>query len=178
MSDTLRRARELDPQALGRLYDEHAPAIYAYLYRRIGSAQEAEELTGDVFVRLLETLRSDGLGRAPLRAWLYRVAHNLAVDHLRRGRPDPWPDEALQAAAGAEPSPEELLSGNGLASALAALTADQQQVLALRFGEGLTAPAVAEIVDKSVGAVVALQHRALAALRRLLEDGEHDNNLI
>ena len=172
MGDTLRRARELDPQALGRLYDEHAPAIYAYLYRRIGSAQEAEELTGDVFVRLLETLRSDGLGRAPLRAWLYRVAHNLAMDWFRRQKKMPGIPLAEDLVAdNGQPSDivEDRQVRQRLRASIQRLTPDQQRVILLRFAEGFPAAVVAGLIGKSEGAVKILQHRAVSRLRKLLE---------
>jgi RNA polymerase sigma-70 factor (ECF subfamily) len=168
----LERARAYDADALGELYDEYAPRIYAYLYRRVQDAQLAEDLTGEVFVRMLQAIQARRSWHTSLQGWLYRVAHNLAVDTYRKQPPTPELelDERLVAdQADPESVVAERLSRRRLWSAIRRLTPDQQQVLALRFGEQLTAREVGEIVGKSVSAVEALQHRALAALRRILE---------
>ena len=172
----LERAKEYDEAALGELYDGHAPRIYAYIYRRVSDATVAEDLTADVFVRVLQAVQSERFWKTSFQAWLYRIAHNLVVDHYRRGAKvnETELDERLVAAAeGPDAAVEDQLSRQQLGGALQRLTPDQQQVLALRFGEGLTAREVAEVVDKTVGAVEALQHRALAAMRRVLEKVEN-----
>ena len=176
----LEQARAYDEEALGTLYDRYAPLIYAYVYRRIHDAQTAEDLTSEVFVRMLAAIRDDKVWHTSFRAWLYRIAHNLVVDHYRKQPPTPALalDERLVAD---EDDPEsavaERLSHRHLLSAISRLTPDQQQVLALRFGEQLTAREVGEVMGKSVSAVEALQHRGLAALRRSLQkDGEGWND--
>jgi RNA polymerase sigma-70 factor (ECF subfamily) len=169
----LERARAYDEDALGELYDQYAPLIYAYLYRRVHDAQLAEDLTGEVFVRVLQAIQSEQFWHTSFRGWLYRIAHNLVVDHYRKQPPVPMLalDEKLVAAQGDPDSAlAEKLSRQGLLAAISHLTLDQQQVLVLRFGEQLAAREVAEVMDKSVGAVEALQHRALTALRRILKE--------
>ena len=168
----LKRARQYDEAALGELYDQYAPRIYAYVYRRVGDACLAEDLTGDVFVRVIQAIQSERLWHTSFRAWLYRIAHNLVADHYRRQRPvvESELDERLVAAEDDPVSAvAEQLSRQRLRAAISRLTPDQQQVLALRFGEGMKAREVAEVMGKSVGAIEALQHRALAALRRVLK---------
>jgi RNA polymerase sigma-70 factor (ECF subfamily) len=168
----LERAQHYDEGALGELYDRYAPRIYRYVYRHVGDAVLAEDLTGDVFVRVLQALQSERFWQTSFQAWLYRIAHNLVVDHYRRGAKvnEIELDERLvSAGAGPDAVVEDRFFYQQLGKALQVLTPDQQQVMALRFGEGLTAREVAEVVDKTVGAVEALQHRALAALRRVLE---------
>ena len=172
-SAVLRRARADDEEALGKLYDLYAPRIYGYIFRRVQDAQAAEDLTGEVFVRVLQAIRSEQFWHTSFRAWLYRIAHNLVVDHYRRQPPTPALalDERLVAASeDLESALTDTLSRQRLQAAIGRLTPDQQQVLALRFGEQLSARDVAEIVGKSVGAVEALQHRAIATLRRILEE--------
>jgi RNA polymerase sigma-70 factor (ECF subfamily) len=169
----LERARAYDEDALGELYDQYAPLIYAYLYRRVHDAQLAEDLTGEVFVRVLQAIQSEQFWHTSFRGWLYRIAHNLVVDHYRKQPPVPMLalDEKLVAVQGDPDSAlAEKLSRQGLLAAISQLTLDQQQVLVLRFGEQLAAREVAEVMDKSVGAVEALQHRALTALRRILKE--------
>jgi RNA polymerase sigma-70 factor (ECF subfamily) len=168
----LERAKQYDEAALGELYDSYAPRIYAYIYRRVGDAHVAEDLTGDVFVRVIQAIQSERFWHTSFHAWLYRIAHNLVADHYRRQPPaaDLELDERLVAAEDDPASAvAERLSHRRLRAAISRLTLDQQQVLVLRFGEGMTARGAAEVMDKSTGAIEALQHRALAALRRVLK---------
>jgi RNA polymerase sigma-70 factor (ECF subfamily) len=167
----LERARAFEEEALGELYDQYAPLVYSYLYRRVNDAALAEDMTSEVFLRMVTALRSETEWHTSFRAWIYRVAHNLVVDHYRR-RP-PAPELALEEDLMAddvdlESALAEQLSRQRLQGAIRLLTPDQQQVLALRLGEELQAREVAEVMGKSIGAVEQLQHRALAALRRLL----------
>lgn len=171
----LERAKQYDAAALGELYDLYAPRIYAYIHRRVSNAQLAEDLTGDVFVRVMRAIRSERFWNTSFQAWLYRIAHNLVVDYYRR-RPatsDLELDERLLAAQGdlAADVAQRLSRGN-LHRAIRRLTSNQQQVLALRFGEGMTSCEAAQVMDKSTGAIEALQHRALASLRRILDREE------
>jgi RNA polymerase sigma-70 factor (ECF subfamily) len=173
--DLLRRAKQYDKDALRTIYDDYAPLVYAYIYRRVGDPLLAEDLAGQVFVRVLSAIQRDRAWRISFRAWLYRIAHNVVVDY-RRGQPD---EPILQLdedrrAAGDDPAAElrDKLSRERLLAAVQDLTDDQQQVLVLRFGEGLTARQVAEVMGKSVSAVEALQYRGLASLRRRLVESE------
>jgi RNA polymerase sigma-70 factor (ECF subfamily) len=166
------RARQYDEAALAELYDCHAPRVYAYVYRRVGDPHLAEDLVGDVFVRVVEAIHSKRPWHTSFRAWLYRIAHNVVVDHYRRPQPvlcasldKGWP-------SGVEESPRDpigdTLDHQRLRAALHHLTQEQQQVLVLRFGEGLTIRETARVLHKTTGAVKALQHRAIIALRRIL----------
>ena len=171
----LEKAKQYDEAALGELYDHYAPHVYAYIYRRVGDGQLAEDLVGDVFVRVLHAIQSERFWHTSFRAWLYRIAHNLVVDHYRRQQPtiEVDVDEQLMVSedgSGGNPAlaVAERFSHQRLWVAIRRLTPDQQQVLVLRFGEGMTARETAEVMDRTAGAVEGLQHRALAALRRVL----------
>jgi RNA polymerase sigma-70 factor (ECF subfamily) len=169
----LERAREYDQVALGEIYDRYSRKIHSYIYRHLGDVHLADDLTAEVFLRMLDAVQSAKFARTSLSAWLYRIAHNLVVDHFRsqhQRKTELW-DERLRAAVD-DPTVvvEAQLAQQGLRAALSHLTQEQQQVIVLRFGEGLSAPQVAEVLDKSEGAVRALQHRALAALRRIMEE--------
>jgi RNA polymerase sigma-70 factor (ECF subfamily) len=167
----LERARSYDPAALTALYDRYAPKIFAYIYRRVGDATLAEDLTSELFVRVVRAVQNERAWRNSFTAWLYRIAHNLVVDHYRRESSEPFLslDEA-RLASDDDPAAaaEDAQTHERLGAAIRRLTPEQQQVLALRFGEGLTARETAQIVDKTTGAVEALQRRALASLRRIL----------
>jgi RNA polymerase sigma-70 factor (ECF subfamily) len=170
----LRRAKAYDEEALEEIYETYAPLMYRYIYRRVGDGMEAESLVGEVFVRMLDAIQSDRPWRSSFRGWLYRIAHNLIVDH-HRSQPDD-PVETLEGReVRAEGNPDDALKEKNrherLLSAVGELTPGQQEVLVLRFGEGLTARETAAVMEKSVSAVEALQHRGLASLRRILDGG-------
>ena len=173
----LERAKRYDEEALGELYDHFAPRIYAYIYRRLGDPHLAEDLTGDVFVRVMQAIRSERFWHTSFQAWLYRIAHNLVADHFRRHRPTVDVELGEQLAAAQDDVASVVanrLSYRRLRAAISRLTPDQQQVLALRFGEGMTARQAAEVMDRSTGAIEALQHRALARLRRTMKKEQTD----
>ncbi len=161
-----------DADAGAALYRLYADQVYRYVYYQTRDADLAADLTSEVFLRMLEHIgRYDHRG-APFRAWLFKIAHNLVIDHFReRARFAPGDLVPNEAGAG---SPDLFdLDRDRLASALNRLTGDQRQVILLRFIEDLDVKEVAAILGKTEGAIKALQHRALAALRRLLEgDGD------
>jgi RNA polymerase sigma-70 factor (ECF subfamily) len=171
-ADLLQRAQALDQDALGELYDRYAPMMYAYIYRRVSDAALAEDLTSELFVRVLRAVRNRNAWQQSFTGWLYRIAHNLVVDHYRRQPPAPALslDETSLPASHGNPvdAVEEAATGERIRAAVHHLTPDQQHVLALRFGEGLKTREISQIMDKTTGAVEALQHRALASLRRIL----------
>jgi RNA polymerase sigma-70 factor (ECF subfamily) len=141
--------------------------------RLLGDDDLAEECVAETFSRFLHALRA---GRGPqrhLKAYLFRIAHNWITDHFRRAEPVvEWKEQAAQNLPDGTPSPDEYLEDQLeqelVRRALQHLTPDQRQVVVLRFLEGWSLAEVAVALDKPVGAVKALQHRALAALRRLL----------
>jgi RNA polymerase sigma-70 factor (ECF subfamily) len=172
-SRLIEKAKTYDPEALSELYRRHADAIFRYVYYRVGEWALAEDLVGEVFVRAIEGLPTyEDTGR-PFEAWLYRIAHARVVDHYRRQqvrRATPL-DERL--VADGEIDLDRLVSDQDdirrAWKALSHLTDDQQQVVSLRFIAGHSTVEVARLLGKTEGAVKALQHRALASLRRLLE---------
>ncbi len=177
----LERARTYEPQALAEIYDRYAQPVYHYLYRLLDDPVQAEDLTGEVFLRLLRALPTSRAPRTNLRGWLYRVAHNLAMDWYRRhpkGATVEW-DDGLALEEGADAggrSPAAVVEGKQarqqLRAAIRQLTQAQQQVLVLRFVEGRTVAESAHLLDKSEGAVKVLQHRAIQRLRKLLDREE------
>ncbi len=181
-AELIRRAQHGERDAFVALYQKHYASVYNYAFYRVRDEAVASDVAADVFVRLVEKIGTFRQQGRPLLAWLYTVARNLIVDHYRRqGRfiDDERDDEtALPAWGSAEPTPDPLdyahwqLTGQELASALTQLTEEQQQVILLKFVEGFNNDEVGQRLGKSIGAVKSLQHRALAALRRVLE-GEY-----
>ncbi len=172
----LERARVCDPQALGQIYDLYAARIYSYVYHRVGDAALAEDLTGQVFLRMLEAIRNDRAWSSSFSGWIYRIAHNLVVDHFRRRSRgsqvglDDAPDVPSERHDPVD-SAEQRLAEDHLRLAITRLTEEQAQVVSLRFLEEKSIAEVAQIIGKSEGAVKALQYRAVIALRRIM-DGE------
>jgi len=169
---TLRkRAAALDESALAEIYDRYAAKIYSYIFHRTGDSTAAEDLTGDVFVRMLEAIQSNRAWTTSLQAWLYRIAHNLVVDHFRRRskRDGPELDERWMAAEDYSTTFEGLFSSNQLRTAMRFLTEEQRQVVVLKFAEGLSNAEVAEVMGKTEGAIKALQHRGLESMRRVVD---------
>jgi RNA polymerase sigma-70 factor (ECF subfamily) len=170
----LERASRAEPAALGEVYDQYADRIYAYIYRRVGQAEVAEDLTGQVFMRMLEAIRTGQGWRSSFSGWLYRIAHNLVIDYYRRrGRVTLVDiDEAapIRATLG-DPvrSAETQLNREQLRAALFQLTEEQAQVITLRFMEERSIAEVADLMDKTEGAIKALQYRAVLALRRVMQ---------
>jgi RNA polymerase sigma-70 factor, ECF subfamily len=166
------RAQRGEAEAAGLLYEAHQAAIFRYLWLRVGERETAEDLTGEVFIRMLEALPRYRSSATPFRAWLYRIARNLAIDHGRRARrvggEAPASLEAMPADLHPAGDPahqaDEKLSLEALRAALAGLEAGQREVVTLRFLSGLSLRETAAVVDKTEAAVKALQHRGLAAL--------------
>ncbi len=166
------RAQGGDVDAIGTLYDQHHESIFRYLWLRLGDRQVAEDLTGDVFMRMLTALphyRSVGL---PFRAWLYRIAHNLLVDHFRKtNNPVLIPlDEINEQSDESDPASatEQRLFVVRMNYALSKLDENQREVIVLRFVLGLPLREVTLAMGKTEAAVKSLQHRGLVALRLVL----------
>lgn len=174
-AELIRRAKEGDPAAFAEIYARLQPAVYRYVYYRVGDAATAEDLTGEVFVRLVEKIERFTPRGRPLMAWLYTIARNLVVDFYRQVGQSPSVPLDQQPVADTvdlEEAVARRLSQQRLVAALAHLTEEQRQVVLLKFIEGLDNETVARMLGRSVNAVKALQHRALAGLRRILEQDE------
>ncbi len=172
-SEWLSGARRLDERTLAEIYDALSPALFRYAIRLLGDRQSSEDVVAETFHRLLLALRSGAGPQQHLRAYLYRIAHNLAMD--RRRREARWGAqvevEGLRLAAEDDPArtAEDQIVSQKARAALWSLTADQRQVVVLKYFEGLTNEEIAAALGKPAGAVKSLQHRALEALRRMLE---------
>lgn len=167
----LRRAQALDRDALVDIYDEYHPLIYRYVYRRLGHVDAARDVTSGVFQRLLAAFHDGNGPDASVRAWLYRAAHNAVVDYYRRQQHRqhlPIDEGLIDGESNPGKDAEQRILAGEVRRALDELTPDQQQVIALKFLEGLSNKEVSAVLGKTEGAVKSLQHRGLAALRRRL----------
>jgi RNA polymerase sigma-70 factor, ECF subfamily len=168
----VRRAQAGDRQALEELYLMHFDRIYSYLQMSVGNRHDAEDLTNQTFVKMLESIDRFEWRKVPISAWLFRIAHNLAIDHFRarrRWQPEEEPPEPPGSEA--RSAEEEALQSIGRQSMLEmidGLSQDQQQVLTLKFVFNFSNAEVATILGKTEGAIKSLQHRALGSLQRQL----------
>ena len=175
----LEKAQQCDPAALGELYDRYAARIYSYILYRVGDEESAEDLTANVFIKVLDAVRLSKGWTLSFSGWLYRIAHNAVVDYFRRSTHQNYLplDEGLVVAFD-DPvaTVEGKIAATAVREAMVYLTTDQQTVIALKFFEGLTNIEAANVMEKSEGAIKSLQYRALAALRRQMErdSGEED----
>ncbi|MFC1847464.1 ECF subfamily RNA polymerase sigma factor, BldN family [Chloroflexota bacterium] len=171
------RAKQGDQKAFAQLYEEHFDRIYRYVVIRIGDRIEAEDMTQQVFLNALKSIASFKWKGAPFASWLYRIAHNQVVDYLRKKkkRPVDLLDEFLVSS---DSNPQQIAENNldieQLLVATRRLTEAQREVISLRFTGGLPIAQVAKIMNKSQGAVKALQHSAIVALRKALLVGDND----
>lgn len=171
----LRQAQALEREALAAIYDEYHPLIYRYVYRRVGEVETARDLAAGVFQRMLLAFEAARGPDRHLRAWLYRSAHNAVVDYYRRQEHRqhlPLKEDLIDGEASPAREAERQMTAERIRQALVTLTPEQQQVIVLKFLEGLSNKEVAAILGKTEGAVKSLQHRALAALERALTRAE------
>jgi RNA polymerase sigma-70 factor (ECF subfamily) len=164
------RAQGGNRDALEELYLIHFDRIYSYLHLSVGNRHDAEDLTTQTFVRMLEAIGRFRWREVPFSAWLFRIAHNLAMDHFRANR-RVQTEEKVPEPQGAEESSAEdqalhSLGRAGMLELIEGLSSEQRQVLTLKFLYGFANAEVATILGKSEGAVKSLQHRALASLQK------------
>jgi RNA polymerase sigma-70 factor (ECF subfamily) len=172
-AEIVQRAKQGEPAAFGELYSRYHAPIYRYILYRVGDQATAEDLAADVFVRLVERIDRFRYRGRPILAWLYTLARNLVTDYRRRSSRRPMVpleerDEARAANGGWDAG--QSLTSQMLAACIDRLTEDQRRVILLKFVEGLTNEATADVLGKPVGAVKSLQHRALAAIKRMLDE--------
>lgn len=172
----LERIQQHDKDALADVYDRYFDQIHRYVQYRLNEPEVAADIACEVFLALVSALKSGKPPRTSLSGWLYTVARNLAADYIKKkGRTVPLIDEIV--------SDDRELTEHAhwahlvplLKQSLQKLTDDQQHVIALRFGQGMSLAETAGIMNKSVGSIKALQHRALASLARLMpKEPRHD----
>ena len=164
------QAQQGDRHALEELYLLHFDRIYSYLHMSVGNRHDAEDLTTQVFVKMLESIGKFRWRSAPFSAWLFRIAHNLAMDHFRsnkRWQPEeevPEPDPGEGSAA--EQEALESIGRQSMLQLIEKLSREQQQVLTLKFVFNFSNGEAAKILGKTDGAVKSLQHRALVSLQK------------
>jgi RNA polymerase sigma-70 factor (ECF subfamily) len=174
------RAQAGERDALEELYLIHFDRIYSYLHMTVGNRHDAEDLTTQTFLRMLESIGRFRFQSAPFSAWLFRIAHNLSMDHFRANRR--WqPEEEVPEPAGSEErsAEDEAFHSIGRKSMLElidTLSHEQQQVLTLKFVFNFSNREAATVLGKTEGAVKSLQHRALVSLQKQLAAGDAETS--
>lgn len=167
-------------EAIAELYNRYHENIFRYIWSRVSDPQLAEDLTGDVFVRMVTNLPKYRSTAAPFLSWLFRIARNLIIDHTRKAgtqREIPLDDRAEDLKEQENNPPkvvDQLLTIEQVRDALQELNPTKQDVLVLRFMVGLSLQEVASLLGKSVGSVKVTQHRAIKELRVILEPESGD----
>lgn len=166
-SDLLQQAKRLEGTALAEIYDCYSLRVYRYAFRLLGDACLAEDCVAETFSRFLHGLRNGQGPREHVQAYLFRIAHNLVVDHYRRS-PTRELDEEVPDVGNVEVDVDHRICQGDVRTAIQELSPAQQQVIALKFWEDWENEEIAEFLHKPVGAVKSLQHRALVHLQKVL----------
>ena len=172
MRALVERAQQGDREAIEELYLIHFDRIYSYLHMSVGNRHDAEDLTTQTFLRMLESIARFKQGAAPFSAWLFRIAHNLAMDHFRANRrwqpEEEVPEPPDAQAPSAEVAALHEIGRESMLGMIDRLSHEQQQVLTLKFVFNFGNQEAASILGKTEGAVKSLQHRALLSLQKQL----------
>lgn len=167
----IEEAQAYSQDAWAHIYDRYYPQMVQYCYLRTGNRAGSEDLASEVFLEALKGIRRYRYRGVPLSAWLYRIARNLTADFQRRNARKPTVPLGEETAHADLQTPDEADSSalrHDMRAAIQQLTEDQQQVIILRFYQGLSHEETAAIMGRRSGAVRVLQNRALSALRRLV----------
>ena len=167
----VQRAQALEEAALASLYSTYYPRVYNYAFLHLGDVHAAEDLTSDVMLKVLESIKKYRFRGPPFSAWVFRIARNKLID-LHRRRKRRGEVDLTEPLAAMQISPQVLaeraLDRGQLQLALKYLTEEQRQVIVLKFIEGFDNASVARIMGRSEGAIKSLQHRGLHSLRRIM----------
>ncbi|GAB4582028.1 MAG: hypothetical protein Fur0022_47800 [Anaerolineales bacterium] len=162
-------AKEGDKAAFVALYERYQPSVFTYFYYRVDDQTLAEDLTAEVFVRMVAKLHTYR-ATSPLLAWLYTIARNLLADHYREtSRVAPLNERTIMSSSDPTEEVHRRLREAELRTALKRLTEEQRQVIILKFIERRSNLQIATLLGKTEGAIKSLQHRALDSLRRQLD---------
>lgn len=170
-STLIARAKAGDADAISALYERYAPQIQRYIAARLGDPIQAEDVCGDVFVKVLESLARYEDRGWPFSAWLYRIAYARTIDVLRQSRRRhavPLDERQLGALEPPDDAVMSRIAYHEIKGAMDILTREQQIVLRLRFDEDRSLAEIAQSLGRSVGSVKALQHRGLLRLAQEL----------
>jgi RNA polymerase sigma-70 factor (ECF subfamily) len=171
---SLARRAKTEREAFGVLYERHVTAIYRYVYYRVGSQEDAEDLTARVFARALKHIRNYNDRGVPFTAWLYRIAHNAVANHHRDNSRHPAvPLEEVEVFTGQDDDHDQRIDGererDRLLTAIRRLPEERQHLIVLKFVEQMQNAEIGQIMNRSEGAIKSLYHRTLLQLREIMD---------
>ena len=169
LEEILKSARQLDQSALADLTQNFYPVIFRYFFYRTRTREDAEDLTSEVFVRLVKSIKNQ---KGNFAAWLFRIARNLLVDHYRKTAKSKMTSlDQIDAEflVSLNEDKKAVLQADDIKLMLTHLTEDQKEIITLKFIEGYSNGEIAQILKKSIGAVKVMQFRALSRLRKILK---------
>ncbi len=172
--ELISKAQKGESEAFGRLYDEHFPRIYRFIFIKVSRKQDAEDLSHQVFLSAWKNIRNYTHKGLPFSSWLYKIAHNAVIDFYRTKRVHIDIDDVGEEKLGLSPGPahevEVSLEMERVRRALQTMKEDEQNVLIMKFVDELGNREIAEALGKTEGAIRVIQHRALKSLKKLLEN--------
>lgn len=168
----IRQAQAGSAESFGILYDHYTPQIYRFVLLKVTAREEAEDLTHEIFLRAWRKIKAYQIRGFPFSSWLYQIARNQIIDHYRLKKNqislETVDADLIKAEDSIERDVDRLLRLDQVREAMKELSGDEQDVLIMRFVEGLSHREISGAINKSEGAVRLIQHRALNALRKLL----------
>ena len=174
----IQRAQQGEPKVVGEIYERYQLAIFRYLYYKVGDLQTAEDLTSEVFIRMINALPETNLNKFSFQAWLFRIARNLSIDHYRstnKRKEIELDENQIPNHENPLDLVEQGLTSEKLSLALDQLSTNQRDVIVMRFVNGMTIREVAQVMNRSQDSIKGLQRRALIALRDILTEWEVSN---
>ena len=165
-------AAKTNPHAFGELYERYYARVYRYVYHRVGNTADAEDLTAVVFMKALEALHSYRCSSSGFAPWIFRITHNVVVDHYRRSRKHQTLDDIPHEAPTGDPVSDLLRTErrDELQSLLKHLSSDQRDVVLMRYAADLSFPEIAATMNKNEAAVRVLLHRGLRKMKAVMDD--------
>lgn len=165
-------ARGGDKEAVGKLYDTFLDAVYRFVFFRVSSREEAEDLTEETFVSIFEHIGKYKDEGVPFEAWVYRIARNKVIDHYRSKKPNVPLTESLDIPDGKqnpEQEVEQKLTKEYIMTCVRRLPASYQEIIILKYIEDKTNEEISVLLEKPLAHVRVLQSRALQKLRSIVD---------
>jgi RNA polymerase sigma-70 factor, ECF subfamily len=174
-TEVIRQAQQGDAEQIALLYETYHVKIFRYLYYRVGDRQTAEDLTSEVFVRMLRFLGGFNPPSASFQAWLFQIARNICNDHYRKLKSHqvvPLEEIVRDEKLSIENAEDKVLNSDRLTQALNHLSEDQRDVIIMRFITDMSIAEAAKSLNKTEDSIKGLQRRALQSLKAILKDWE------
>jgi len=177
------KAKEGKEEAFGQLYDKYMPAIYRFVFLKVGAQKaQAEDICHEVFLNAWQNIKNFRFQGYPFSSWLYRIALNAVIDYYRTRKVnidiDLVPEEAMATNASLHESLDDKFDLQMVKMCLTKLEPSYQDVLIMKFIEELSNKEIAAALDKSEGAIRVVQHRAIKQLKKFIEDERSNNQTI